>query len=518
MKDREQLINIILLLVNDRYSSTRNNTITKLVEDALDTIKIPVAMVGVTDEANVIERLKELIYWLMRYDPEKVIEIDHIVTKLKVISVNFKGHYDLIIGELEKIPEKSQKKIKQDCQHYYYAIKDYIDDLKFSKTLRQLSFEYHSDNRVHTDKRGFLDRLVNELDPYTAPRNSGGLNIPGIHTAITLDNREGVAQLIETAQQISSNDGLMTTDIQGWNELMGGGVRRGEIIDLDALTGRGKSDTVRRMLRGIMRSNKPYMLDPARTPAMVIVTLEDTPDEILNKMYCDIIEEETGESVDVTQVDKYAIADFLQEYLGINGYKLRIYHGSKHEFSYDGFQRIVENLEAEGFEVHMLALDYLQLMRFDDQPGGNPAVQLKTLFGRIGDCTKKRKISLITCNQFDSKAKELVRNTMEFAKEAVGKNYQENCKSLTNEVDMELAAHVVTASESEDGFAYHQLARGKHRAGKKTPPSVRYAVYKMHSTSDGKPIGFIKGDLNGASQVRNRTAGSLRSQGGGDIW
>lgn len=518
MKDREQLVNIILLLVNESYHTSKNSTVKHLVEDALDSIKLPLAMVGVTDEANVIERLKELTYWLLEHSGEAPIEIDHIITKLKVISINFKGHYDLIIDELGKIPEKSQKKLKQDCQYYYNAVKDFIDDLKFSKKLKQLSFDYHVDSRVHTDKQAFLERLVTELSAHAAPRKTNGLNIHGINSALSLSNRDDVAKAIETAQQISSDDGLMVTDIQGWNDLFGGGIRRGEIIDLDALTGRGKSDTVRRILRGIMRSNKPYMLDPTRKPAMVILTLEDTPEDILNKMYCDIVEEETGVSVDITKTDRFEVAEYLQSYLGVNGYNLLVYHGDKHEVNFDGFKRMVEYIESEGYEIHMLALDYLQLMRSDDQAGANPPTQLKMLFGRLGDCTKQRKTTLITCNQFDSKAKELVRNTMEFAKEAVGKNYQENCKSLTNEVDLELAAHVVTGAESEDGFAYHQLARGKHRAGKKTPVGDRYAVYRMHCTDDGKPIGFIKGDLNGASQVRNRTSGALRADGGKEIW
>lgn len=518
MKDREQLLNIILLQVNESYLQGNRTDYHSLVEEALDFIKPPQAMFGVTDEASAIEHLKSLAVEMLVKGNKEPVEIDKFITRIKVLAINFKHLFDLICEELAKIPLKEQKQLKKDVRYYAQLIRDKLDDLKFTRIMRQKFFDFQSNTNIHTDKRAFLDGLIESLQPYTNSSTKQGLNIPGINNIISLANRDQVANIIQTAQQICSDDGMMVTDIQGWNALFGGGLRRGEIIDLDAMTGRGKSDTVRRIIRGIARSNKPYMLDPNKKPALLIFTLEDTPDEILSKMYCDIREEEEGQPIDITKVDRYDVAEYVESYIGVNGYKLLIVEGEKHAVNVDGWRRLIDYIEADGYEIHLAALDYLQLMRYDDMPGGNPATQIKNVLGKTGEYCKQRLITYITCNQLDTKAKEHARTSIEIAREVVGKNFQENCKSITNEVDMELCAHVATGSETEDGFAYHQLARGKHRNGKKTPVGDRYAVYAMHRTEDGKPIGFIKGDLGGPAMVRNRTAGALRSAGGGEIW
>ena len=85
----------------------------------------------------------------------------------------------------------------------------------------------------------------------------------------------------------------------------------------------------------------------------------------------------------------------------------------------------------------------------------------------------------------------------DFVRELVGKGYYDGCKTIDNEVDMEIFIHI----EKMNGRAYLTVQRGKHRINGITPLEHQYAILPFQQK------GCILDDLNGADSTRTKLGG-----------
>ncbi len=103
----------------------------------------------------------------------------------------------------------------------------------------------------------------------------------------------------------------------------------------------------------------------------------------------------------------------------------------------------------------------------------------------------------------------LVRQGMgeEFVKEIANKGYYDGCRTLDQEVDLEIYVHIVV----KNGKSYLCVQRGKHRKPKPTPHHLLYTVLPFD------PVGAIPDDVNGRD--RSVKAPGAGADGGDDsVW
>lgn len=85
----------------------------------------------------------------------------------------------------------------------------------------------------------------------------------------------------------------------------------------------------------------------------------------------------------------------------------------------------------------------------------------------------------------------------DFVKELPGKGYYDGCRTIDNEVDLEIFSHI----EKSNGKAYLTLQRGKHRINGVTPAEYLYCVLPF------QPDGGILDDINGPDTTRSKVGG-----------
>ena len=85
----------------------------------------------------------------------------------------------------------------------------------------------------------------------------------------------------------------------------------------------------------------------------------------------------------------------------------------------------------------------------------------------------------------------------DFVKELVGKGYYDGCRTIDNEVDVEMFIHI----EKMNGRAYLTVQRGKHRINGVTPLEYLYAILPFQIK------GVILDDVHGADSTRTKLGG-----------
>ena len=106
---------------------------------------------------------------------------------------------------------------------------------------------------------------------------------------------------------------------------------------------------------------------------------------------------------------------------------------------------------------------------------------------------------MMTPHQLSTEAKQLIRDgNTDFVKKMPGGGYYTGCKSVDNEVDIEIFIHI----EKLNGRAFQTFQRGKHRGVSSTPDKDKYFVLPF--PEDGRPI---LDDLNGADISCSRVGG-----------
>jgi hypothetical protein len=97
----------------------------------------------------------------------------------------------------------------------------------------------------------------------------------------------------------------------------------------------------------------------------------------------------------------------------------------------------------------------------------------------------------------------------DFVKEIANKGYYDGCRTIDQEVDMEIYIHI----EKYDGAAYLTIQRGKHRrSGKLTSERDLYCVIPFD------PIGGIRDDINGVDRSRRNIRGGAVGSGAEMPW
>lgn len=513
MKARIVLINILLALINQSYGSNKNQTLMSTIDEALPLIKTPSIAMGGNDEASLLISLKDLILELKQIGTKEPYDVRHIKARLRVIGIYFKDVVTLFEETLLDMETKTPEVANKDYYSYHSQINTFVREAGFQKVMSEYSFKLRENPDLLKDRESFLRQLNEEL----APLAGGGTgfkytDVPGIVSVIDVEDSKELGDLYEETQDLYSNLGVLKFDLQGWNMLFGPsmGILRGEFGEIQALSGMGKSETMRKMLSGIAMSNTPHMLNPEKTPLILYLTYEDTQREVYEKMFIQLYREEHNCLTSINDLSTEELVNYVQDKLQARGYKFKVAYGEKYASSPYDVVALLEAVQQDGYEIHAFGLDYMLLLNMNNVPGMMDTYKIKNGYGIIGSYTKARGIACITAAQIDDSAKYLVEESDEFAKEAVNRNMSAGSKYIIHELDFRLFAHV---NETGDGF-FHQLAKGKHRLGKGTPSVDKYAVYKMHSVNN-TPAGFIQSDLEGQNQVRNNSGGNLRVLGGG---
>ena len=124
------------------------------------------------------------------------------------------------------------------------------------------------------------------------------------------------------------------------------------------------------------------MYDPNKKPLLLRISFENSAMVDIIHLYRSLIEPEIGAKIDQQSIDPIQAAVYVNEKLSVNGYHVKIDHYDPSEFTIYDLLDVIEKYEHEGYEIHMLNIDYLAMMSTKGCKQGATGQDIRDLFRR----------------------------------------------------------------------------------------------------------------------------------------
>lgn len=267
-------------------------------------------------------------------------------------------------------------------------------------------------------------------------------------TEINFSDASSVQDAMDRAVEENAGEGMLLSGYRGVNRMLGGDsyYRRGDFVVVGALQHNFKSGWINSHFRDFATLNKPYMECPSKKPLLLGISTENSLKDNILWMYAHLKAEETGEKADTRNTSTAEASDYVIKRLSVTGYEIRWLRVDPSDYTYRHFIDLVLQLEADGYEIHAVLFDYLNMISKKGCNTGPMGTEIRDLFHRIRNFTNPRGILFMTPHQLSSDAKSLLRGGVapeDFVKEIANKGYWDSCRVIDQEVDLEIYIHLV---------------------------------------------------------------------------
>lgn len=455
------------------------------------------------------QKVQGIINWVFEQPEDEIIIKSMLLQQCNDFSKDAPETKDSIVGGLEEFQHED------DARRFIFKhIKDIRKTLttnKFNESFKRKLKDFHFGDLSTLPKTEWLSlaELINEKIANESDERAG--EIVG---SINSDDKDGLLGVINQAKLECGVDGVLLTPFQGLNKGLqpDGGLKRGKMYLLNALTNRGKSFTVGHLLAGIPLYNRPMLRDKSKIPTVVLDSAEDTLDLILNRMfklfYVNKYDLKPDDPIkDIFSSTAEEVVELISNTFKENGWRLIINHIEANQDNFNAMCARIRKLERSGHEVIAYFYDYLAMMELDGMTGDTKGDKLQMLYRKSRSFMISRGICFCTPHQLSPDAKRYLRESDDeseiyFAKDVAGKSMTETSTKLTNEVDGEITIHVAKT----DVKNYWTFCIGKQRA-EGCDPKDRYGIY------DICPKFGLKHDIRGKPQFRRNLQTKLDENG-----
>lgn len=501
------LVKAITLLYLESKLTDKTNSTRELITELLTHIKLPDSYTMGDFGRDPLVNIRDTVRWMLTTSKDYEFEKIDLLQRLRVNCNNDQSLYEAFFNSIN--PELEEKKLKLSVINYRTGIKESIAQLNVKEILKN-AYNKVSFHNAMVDWRVFVGEVLGELEPY---RNMEVTETghPSIVSDIMFSDAEAVKGVMQRSVTELEDRGVIKFGWRGLNRMFGptGGARRGEFIVIGALQHNFKSGTTLEMFKSAAIYNKPTLRDPTKKPLLMRISFENPITLDITNLYRSLYENQTGTYCDPMTIDVDEATTTVMERLQASGFHINMVHIDPSEFTYrDLFDRI-EKFEADGYEIIMLNIDYLPMMSKKGCAQGPAGVEIRDLYRRVRNFTSKRGIITITPHQLSTEAKQLTRIGVEnFVQEIANKGYYDGCKTIDQEVDMEIYQHIVKVN----GISYLTFQRGKHRKPTITPEKDLYFCYRFYD------VGTIPDDIEKADMSRRHVGGSTVEEGDEAPW
>jgi archaellum biogenesis ATPase FlaH len=471
MTPSELLVKCITLLYRESQLEDKQDDSKDLVRTALTMVKTPSRLMSPLSEHSIIDSL--LNFTLEMCDNPSDIEYDKIsfLQGLKLACGDDIGSYEAL--EQAIIPDMTSSDIKRLIVNIRRTLNNYFKEKTIGEILNKSSYEFTHKRHTIKSTNEFIDNLITQLEALELQRS---LKDPAVVGELDVGDTSTLSEILTAVKDTVNGNGILKTGWQGINEMLQGGIRRGEFLLLSALQHNYKTGFSLSLFMQIALHNKPYMINKEKKPCLLRISFEDDLTTNLDFMYTYLKFNETNENVEIGDTSVEEMATYIKERLSVNGYHIKMLRVDPSDWTYKHiFNKIIE-LEAQGYEIHMVMVDYLSMIPTTGCMSTGPmGTDLRDMFTRIRNFCSPKKIAFVTPHQLSTEAKGLLRNgvpTELFVKEIAGKGYYERSKQLDQTVDVEVYLGLTCHKKKW----YLAVQRGKHRGVRALDEEQKYLL------------------------------------------
>lgn len=380
----------------------------------------------------------------------------NLLQSLEVILKN-SDYYKTIEKQLNI--DMQQAGLKRSILSLRMYLNNVYKETEITALVKRAAYEL-SLSKIDIDIKDYTNKLITNLE---ALNNTTKTKDNAIIDEVDISEEEGLNKILTKAKKQTNGEGRLKTGWKEMNEMLNGGLRKGETVLLSALQHKYKSGMVRSLFAQLCMYNKPVLKDANKKPLNVFISFEDDADIIAEFYYKYLYFEETNEEPSMDGISTNDVSKYIKERLSKTGYNIKILRVNPSEWTYKHiFNKILE-YEAEGYEVHVVVTDYLSKIPCTGIDNSGPqGTAFREMLTRCRDFMSSKNILYINAHQLSTEAKLLIRNGVpdrDFVKEIANKGYYEGSKQLDQVVDLEIHQHIAKIGKKY----YLTIQRGKRR-------------------------------------------------------
>ena len=318
---------------------------------------------------------------------------------------------------------------------------------------------YMQDEHVDTISTGDTSSIVRALKQYKAQRQSTALKM-GLH---------------------------------GFNRILGSdGIHFGEFVMFSALSGNGKSMTLKKMARWVCQYNSPPKINPDMHPAVVYFSLEQEISEVIASLYQEL-KILNGESPDLSDVSEEDEAQYVQHMLELRGWRLFLERVTE-DFGLTEYDAAMAKYKSAGYKVYVSLIDYFILMRLDADGRATDAQQRQKLAHSLYERTVREQMITVTAMQLGPEADALAGSGQTNVVKRFRSSMLGDCKGAMREATLWFYQHIET---NQDGVPFLTNFQVKKRNGPPQSLKDRYSAYQFEDAATEKGLIGVMDDING---------------------
>ena len=378
MNSKTLLVNSITLLFRESQILDTDERSTTLVREALQNITLPDLSMGFNHDRDILEGLKATAIYMSEVPVGHTYEVNEILQRLKMNTLDDEDTYKALVMGIE--PNLSIESIKRLTLNIKRSLNTYFKEQKLGEILTKSFTNWKFSRNKIPNTRKFVAELATQLEPYMIDVVSKD---PAVISDIDVGNLNQVTGIFNDVRKSTTGVGILKTGWQGLNRMLNGGFRRGEQTVIGALQHKYKTGFSLTLFKQMALYNIPVMIDSTKKPLLLRISFEDSATLNFQFLYQSLKENETGMKADLAGITDEEMAKYVQDKLGVAGYHIRIMHVNPSLWTYrDVINKVIE-LEADGYEVHALMLDYLLKLPTTGCDQGPAGVDIKNMFERL---------------------------------------------------------------------------------------------------------------------------------------
>ena len=496
MDSKQVIITCAALLYRESTAGADTESSVDYVRTLLESTK----GAGAGKGAEIFTKLKKLVIDMCE-NPK-----DHVYVKHDVIS-QFRAACDTEEGifesfEMMLMGSYNEDELKQSIVNLRRDLAMHEKEERLDKILSTAGFKYRQQRETIKSIPKFIMELRADLEKY---ETNEAVKDPAVVGSLDFANIEEVEKVFDDVSEFERGDRVMKTGYQEINRMLDGGFWGGESWVLGGLQHNWKTGLSLSLFRDFAIYNEPWKVKEGKKPLLLRISFEDPLTSNLEFLYSSFKMMESGAAFgeDTRTIPERAL--YVKQKLEVNGWNVWMIHVSPSMWGYKSIINYVMELEAQGYEVCCLMLDYLLKISKDGLEKGLAAGQdVRAIYEKLHEFCKPRRILFITPHQLSTQAKELLRTgAPRFVTHLPGGGYYADSKQIDQVIDGEIFFHI----EKYKRESWFTMQLGKQRRNKLTAEEFRYCVYKFPRS------GPIIPDVGSVNEAYRRVGGEKISSG-----
>lgn len=449
---------------------------------------------------NYIDKLKHFCIELLEI--REPFELSPIKQRLSLILENDTSLLNSILENISSdFDDASNKRIITSSVK---LLNNYYKEADVDELIARAHYDIRFNRSKIANFNDYIRGLIANIEPLTNATTK--IKDPAVVDEVDFENPENVSETFKKVKSQNNNQSIFKTGWHAMNRLMQGGIRAGEFVSIGALQHKYKTGESLSLFCQIPRHNKPFPLkDPSKKPLLLRISFEDSLTNNFQFMYqylkvhehLETYIETVGkeninkqemfnfigtamklEESNMNTLSEEELSKYIIEKLTATGFYIKMMRVDPSQWTYMSVINKIMELEANGYEVQLLMLDYITLLPTTGCTVGPAGFDRKDLLRRIRNFCSARGIATVSPLQLSSEAKQLIRNGVpehQFVNEVAEKGYYDGSKSIDQDIDLELFIHLFSHQRKK----YLAVRRGKHRVPTVIEDEDKYFMHRF---------------------------------------